>query len=164
MRALAATTLSLVMLSASPVVLAAQKEVTAFDGVWREVGRSIVRPDSAVTRPPRQGMGVILHGHFSQIWFPAAPYAVTGPSPSTPEAKAARFDEMIANAGTIERVHDSTYVLRYEYAKNPATAGTLSDPGYMRVAGDTLWLITTSPWSKDSSKVVRTTTKSVRVK
>lgn len=114
MRALAATTVSLVMLSASPVVLAAQQGAWAFDGVWRMVESRAVRPDSTVMRPPAQGVSIILHGHFSQIWFPAAPYAVKQASaPSTAEEKAARYDRLTANAGTFE-LHDSTSILHYE--------------------------------------------------
>ena len=163
MRALAATTVSLVMLSASPVVLTAQKSVSKFDGVWREVDFHVVRPDSTVTRPPRQGMRIILHGHFSQIWFPGAPYAVRGSSFSTPEEKAARYDRMVANAGTIE-MHDSTFILHYEYAKDPGTAGTTADPFFVRVAGDTMWAMQTSRWAKDTTKFVHTTNRFVREK
>src|SRR4029450_9439126 len=58
-----AATVSLVLLSTSPVALAAQKKgVSAFDGVWREVEVHDVRPDSTVTRPPAQGVCVIVHG------------------------------------------------------------------------------------------------------
>ena len=73
-----------------------------------------VRPDSTVMRPPAQGVSIIPHGHFSQIWFPAAPYAVKQASaPSTAEEKAARYDRLTANAGTFV-VHDSTSILHYE--------------------------------------------------
>ena len=71
---------------------------------------------------------------------------------------------MVANAGTIEAHDDSTFIAHFEYAKNPATTGTKGIPSTRRVVGDTLWVTFTRRWDKDTTKVVRNTTKYVRLK
>jgi hypothetical protein len=164
MRALAAATVSLVMLSTSVVALSAQQPLSAFDGVWRQVEVRIVRPDSTVMRPPSQGLSIILHGHFVQLWVAPAPSGVEQASRlTTAEEKAARYDRLTANEGTFE-VHDSTAIAHYEQAKNPASVGNSGTPFYYRLVADTLWNTVLSRWAKDTSKIVRTTSKYVRQK
>ena len=76
MKAPLATTLSVVLLSTSAAALSAQQRLSAFDGVWRQVERRVVRPDSTLMLPPLQGVGVVLNGHFSQIYVASAPSGV----------------------------------------------------------------------------------------
>lgn len=163
MRALAAMTVRVVLLSVSTSVLSAQRPLSAFDGVWREVERRVVRPDSTIMQPVRKGVRIILNGHFSQIWVAAAAAGVEqAGSLKTAETKAARYDALTSNAGMIE-VHDSTFVLRYEHAKDPTRVGQF-DSGFYRLVADTLWNTGTSRWAKDTTKLVRITQKFVRVK
>jgi len=150
------------MLSASTLALSAQQGLSRFDGVWHQVEIRVVRPDSTVMRPPAQGMSIILNGHFIQLWVAPVPPGVQQASrPTTAEEKAARYDLLTANAGTFE-VHDSTAISHFEHAKSPAVANTTGNPFVYRLVGDSLWNTVTSRWAKDTSKVVRTTTKFVR--
>ena len=164
MRALAAKTVPLVVLSLFTSGLLAQQKVSAFNGVWHHFGARVVSPDSTYMRPPNtQAVSILLDGHFSNFSIAAAPTGVQQASrPTTVEEKAARYDVLTANAGTFE-VHDSTVTARYEYAKNPAAVGTTASQ-YYRLVGDTLWNTSVTPWAADTTKRVRTTTKWVRQK
>lgn len=108
---------------------------------------------------------MILNGHFSQIWLPPAAPGVQQQAKAltTAEEKAARYDQLTANAGVFQVRDDSTFTGRYEHAKSPAAVGRTFTVRY-RYAGDTLWQITTSRWAKDTTKMVRTTHKYVREK
>jgi len=107
MRALATTAVSLGMLSASTLELSAQRGLSRFNGVWRQVEIRVVRPDSTLMRPPAQGESIILNGHFAQVYVgPAQPGMQQASRLTTAEEKAARYDLLTASAGTFE-VHDS---------------------------------------------------------
>jgi hypothetical protein len=153
-----------VFLTAAPFVYA-QRAASTFNGIWREMEIRVERPDTAYTRPGWNGVSIILNGHFSQIWLPPGQPGVQqqGAALTTAEQKAARYDSITANAGVLEVKDDSTFAGHYEQAKNPAAIGRTFTVHY-RLRGDTLWQIGTAPWSKDSSKTVRTTHKYVRMK
>jgi hypothetical protein len=104
---------------------------------------------------------VISGRHFSELFVAPAPSGVQqSASPSTAEQKAARWDALIAVSGTVE-VRDSSITFRHVEDKDPSMRG-VSDVRRYRLRGDTLWLMSTSPWQKDSTKVVRTTLSFVR--
>ena len=76
------------------------------------------------------------------------------------EEKASRFDALIAISGTVE-LRDSSITFRHEQDKDPSMLGT-SDTRRFRLQGDTLWLTSSSPWEKDSTKSVLTVLTLVR--
>lgn len=164
MRALAAKTVPLVVLSLFASDLLAQQKVSVFNGVWHQSGARVVSPDSTYMRPANaQAVAILLDGHFSNFAIGSAPSGVQQASrPTTAEEKAARYDVLTANVGTFT-VHDSTVTGHYDNAKNPAVAGTTFSQ-YFRLVGDTLWNTTVTPWATDTTKRVRTTVKWVRQK
>ena len=105
-------------------------------------------------------MRIVYNGRFSQIFYPATGQP-TG-RPATAEEKAARYDAVTTNAGHVDITDDSTWIVHFDFAKGPATIGT-SVTAHYRIAGDTVWETTTAPWSRDSTKTVRTTAKYVRL-
>jgi hypothetical protein len=143
--------------------LAAQQRSSGLDGAWRHVRTFVVTPDSSFARPTLQGLLVIQGRHFSQTWVIEGNSGVQQASqPNTAEQKAARYDVLIANAGTME-VRDTLVTLRYEQAKNPNVVGR-TRVGRFRVTGDTLRAVYDDPWDKDRAKTVRTTITYVRVR
>jgi hypothetical protein len=151
------------ILSTSAASIAAQQRVSRLDGAWRHVRTQIVAPDSAYERPPLQGMGVISGRRFSQTWVvPGRSGVQQASQPTTAGEKAARYDVLIANAGTLD-IRDSVITFRYEQAKNPRIVGTNAIRRY-RLRGDTLWLMGESPSQKDSTKLVRFTDTFVRMR
>ena len=151
----------LVAIAALP--LAAQKRAPSLDGAWRWVRTDVVSPDSSYRLPASEGLAVISGRYGSQIWVrPPAEGVQPGSQVSTAEEKVARFDRLTANAWTFE-LRDSVIVSRYLQAKNSALVGTTVSPTF-RLRGDTLSLTVTSPWPKDSTKVVRRTNVFVRMR
>jgi len=145
--------------------LSAQRRTLAsFNGVWRHAGSRVERPDSVLNRPPMTGVSIIYNGHFSQVYISAPPSGAQQASRvGTAEEKAARYDLVSANAGSFKLIDDSTLIANYEVAKSPATMGT-SLTAHYRLVGDSLWQTTTSRWSRDTTKTVRTTNKYIRQK
>lgn len=149
------------LLAAGVSPLSAQsRTVTSFNGVWHQAEIRVQRPDSSYMRPPFVGTRIIYNGHFSQIFYATPPRGVSGPRPVTAEDKAKRYDDVTTNAGHFEWT-DSTFAVHFDFAKGPATIGT-SVRSFYRLSSDSLWETTLAPWSKDSTKMVRTTVKYVR--
>lgn len=164
MRTAARCTLGVLMISAVAVAHA-QKRGPNLDGAWEHVRSHVERPDSARDFAHMEGMAVFHGGYFSQIFVnPAAPGVQQQgfSQPATAEEKVARFDVLTANAGTYE-THDSTLTFRYTHAKNPRVEG-VSTTATFRLRGDTLWVMRTMPWAKDSTKTVHTTAVFVRMR
>jgi hypothetical protein len=160
MRALVKSLLCVVVLSLVTVPLSAQGR-SRFDGAWKAVRIEVVSPDSTYGQEPFPGLAIVSGGHYSQIWvMPNSDGVQQASQPSTVEQKAARYDQLIVNAGTLE-VKDTLLIYHREYAKNPKQVGT-TDTRRFRLLGDTLWLVSTEPWSKDPKKSVRTTVVGVR--
>lgn len=135
---------------------AAQRRAPKVDGAWQRVGGVVVAPDSTYPVRPWSGMLVFSGKFFSQLWVvPEQEGARQQAYPTTVEEKVARFDAIIANAG-IFTIHDSTATMTFQQAKNPSLVGRAANLG-LRTSGDSLWLTSTAPWSKDSSRSVRTT-------
>jgi hypothetical protein len=163
MGTLARFSVAALLLSMSAGPLTAQRQPPSFDGAWRHAGTQIVAPDSSYERPQLQGMGVLSGRRFSQTWvIPRQSGVQQASQPTTADEKAARYDVLIANAGTFD-VRDSAITFHYEQAKNPRVVGTKAIRRY-RLRGDTLWLMGESPWQKDSTKVVRFTDTFVRMR
>ena len=145
----------LTIISVVPEPVAAQR-ASSLDGAWVHVATRIVAPDTTIAGPVLSGLGVISGRHFSELFVvPAASGVQQSGSPSTAEQKAARWDALIAVSGTVE-VRDSSITFRHVEDKDPDMRGA-NDVRVYRLHGDTLWLTSTSPWQKDSTKLVRTT-------
>jgi hypothetical protein len=155
----AATSFALLTAIASSLP-AQRRSAASFNGVWHQTEIRVQRPDSTYTRPPYVGTRIVYNGHFSQIFYAAPPQGVSGTRPTTAEEKAKRYDDVTTNAGHFEWT-DSSFAVHFDYAKGPATIGT-SSRSFYRLAGDSLWETTVARWSKDSTKLVRTTVKYVR--
>jgi len=152
-------TLLLLVTAAAPVL--AQARASQFDGAWRQVRNEVVSPDSTYRLPLLSGMTVVSGRHFSQIYLNAPPAGVQQASrPTSDDEKARRYELLTANAGTFE-VRDTLIVYHFLHAKSPSVVGT-SVTRRFRVRGDTLWLVTLQPFSKDSTKTVRSTGTFVR--
>jgi hypothetical protein len=161
MRALVKSLLCVVVLSLVAVRLSAQQVRSRFDGAWKVVRVDVVSPDSTYQEEPNPGLAVISGRHFSLILvMPNSDGVQQASQPSTIEQKAARYDQLIVRAGTLE-VKDTLFIQHVEHAKNPTQVGT-TDTRRFRLRGDTLWLVSTEPWSKDPKKSVRTTVVGVR--
>lgn len=142
----------------------AQQPPSKYDGVWRNVSREIVSPDSASRPAPFQGMAIFHGNHFIQIWLAPTPGGVQQASRlTTADQKAARYDLLTANGGTFEVRDDTLTIAHYDIAKSPATMGT-SATFRVRLVADTLWTFGTSRWPRDTTKLVHSTTKYVRVR
>jgi len=151
------------VLSISAASLPAQQRLLPIEGAWRHLRSEIVTPESTYQRPALQGMIILSGRHYSQIFVIPSPSGVQQASqPTTAEEKAARYDALMANAGTFE-VRDTVITYRVEHAKNPRIVGTTRVASY-RLKGDTLWSVFLAPWAKDSTKTVRTTITNVRVR
>lgn len=142
----------------------AQKK-NPLEGAWREIKVHIVSPDSAYELPPARALVVISGRYFSQtsVRAPLGVQQAGAPMPPrTPEEKAARFDQLTANAGTIEWT-DTTMTLHLEMARMPTAEGTTSTRTYV-LRHDTLWTTLVRPYARDSSKTVTTHATYVRAK
>jgi hypothetical protein len=160
---LARCSLAALLLSTSAASLAAQQRSTPLEGAWRHVRTEVVTPDSTYQRPASAGMIIYSGRHYSQLWVnPGRPGVQQASRPATAEEKAARYDVLMANAGTVE-VQDTLITFRVEHAKNPRVAGT-TRVGTYRLKGDTVWYVFLDPWVKDSTKTVRTTVTNVRAR
>ena len=139
--------------SVLPVSLSAQR-TPPLDGAWSHAGTRIIAPDSTRPGPVLSGLAVISGRHFSEVFV--IPGVVRGVRPTrltTSAQKAARFDALVAISGTLE-VRDSTVTFTHEHDKDPTMIG-VRDARHFRLAGDTLWLTTVTPWQQDSTKRVR---------
>ena len=140
----------------------AQQPMGKYDGVWHNVSREIVSPDSTSRPAPLQGMAIFRGNHFVQVWLsPALPGVQQASRVTTAQEKAARYDLLSANGGTFEVRDDTLIIAHYDVAKNPASMGanaTLRS----RLVADTLWTFSTSRWPSDTTKFVHSTTKFVR--
>lgn len=167
MRSLARFPVAAMLTSLVAIPLSAQRQRAAFDGAWRHARSQVVAPDSSYDRTPLQGMAVVSGRTFSQTWLAPGPAGVQQTSqpstpPSTPDEKAARYDALIANAGTLD-ITDSTITYNYAVAKSPRVMGTSVSRRY-RLKGDTLWVMSEAPWDKDRTKQVRFTDTYVRIR
>jgi hypothetical protein len=161
MRAPASFSLTALLLSLSTVQAVAQQRASRFDGAWRQVRFEVVSPDSSYVTPPWDGIGVISGRHFSEFWVTSAAQGVRQASvPTTAEQKAARYDGLVAMAGTFV-ANDTSMMFTYSHAKVPHHIGRTVSRRY-RLRGDTLQLFISAPWQKDSTKTVRTTLTFVR--
>ena len=161
MRPLASFGITALLLSTSAGSLASQQRSSPLDGAWRHLRTEFVTPDSTYHRPAMPGLIIYAGRHYSQFWVQPARSGVQQASqPTTAEEKAARYDVLSANAGTVE-LRDSTITFRVEHAKNPRVAGTTL-VGTYHLKGDTLRYVFVDPWQKDSTKTVRRTVTNVR--
>jgi hypothetical protein len=161
MRPLARSVVALTVLSLSAASLGAQQRAGRLDGGWRLVHEQVATPDSTFVPTLSNGRLVISGRHYSQIALrPAATGVQQASVPSAIEEKAARYDLVTANAGTIE-VRDGQLTFHIEQAKVPQIMGTTSVRPY-RLKGDSLWITATRPSMKDSTKTVRTVSTFVR--
>ena len=103
-------------------------------------------------------MDVVHDGYYSLLFAPAAPNT----SPATAEAKAARYDALIANAGVFT-IDGMTLAQHVQQSTNPKDIGHVALYRY-HLHGDTLVATATGPWQKDSTKTVRTDLTFVRLK
>lgn len=151
---------SMLLLVTIGTTTTAQDRAT-LDGAWIPVGTRMESPDSTYWTAPMTGFSVISGRHFMQLYVREARAGVQQASrPSTAEEKAARYDLLVANGGTLEMRGD-TLLFRYEQAKLPTLVGTTAVRRY-RLRNDTLWLTWTQPWQRDSSRTVRGTATFVR--
>ena len=162
MRSFIVCTAALVLASTAQ----AQKK-NPLDGAWREIKFHVVSPDSAYEMPVAAGMVVVSGKYFSQTWVRQAPgvqqaSAEASRPLTTPEEKAARFDRLTSNAGTVD-VTDSTLTFHLQTARMPSAEGTTTTRTY-KLRHDTLWTTLVRPYSKDSSKTVTTHATYVRMK
>lgn len=150
-----------VLMAFTHAASAQRRNVASANGAWRQVEIRRRHPDSTVMVPPVSGIRIIYNGYFSQIFYPTS---LAQPArPLSADEKAARYDAVTTNAGHFEMTDDSTWAVHFDFAKVPATIGTTVIAHY-RIAGDSLWETTTVPWTKDTTKTVRTTSKYVRMK
>ena len=161
MRPLARSVVALAVLSLSAASLGAQQRARRLDGGWRLVRDQVTTPDSTFVPALSNGRLVISGRYYSQIFLrPAAPGVQQASAPSAIEEKAARYDLVTANAGTLD-VGDGQLTFHIEQAKVPQIMGTASVRPY-RLKGDTLWITATRPSMSDSTKTVRTVSTYVR--
>jgi hypothetical protein len=131
-------------------------QASKLEGAWKSLGGRVVAPDTAYDIPAFTGLAVIHGRYISQTWAIQPPNGVQQAGElKDADAKAARYDAMIANAATID-VHEKTFVFHFQQAKDPAVVGQSTSREYA-LHGDTLFSTDTFPWSKDKTKLVRTT-------
>lgn len=127
---------------------------SALDGAWRHLGTDVVTPDTSFHEPALRGLGVIDRGYLSQTWAPVPPNGVEqAGAPGSVDAKARRYDALIANSGKID-VHDTTFEVHWLQGKDPSLAGRSLTYQY-RMRGDTLFAAYSYPWEKDETKTAR---------
>jgi hypothetical protein len=145
-------------------ILSAQKpDKSALNGVWHQAEVRVEIPDSNYNRAPSAGMTIIYNGRFTQVYVAAPARGVQQASRvTTAEEKATRYDDITANGGTFDMT-DTTFVLHYQVAKNPAQLTSQPTIRY-RLRADSLWQTTMARWPMDTTKSVRTTYKWVREK
>lgn len=153
MRARAIFLCAALLLSLPAVSLTGQQRPSRFDGAWRQAGIHVVSPDSTYDRPGWPGLGILAGRHFSEVWVTSAERGVRH-RPVTDDEKAARYDLVIANAGTFQ-ASDTLLTFTYTQSKDPLLVGATVARRY-RLRGDTLQLFVTQPWRNDSTKTVRT--------
>jgi hypothetical protein len=161
MRIRASVSIAALLISVSAASLTAQRQSAKLDGAWQTVRVEVVSPDSTYLPPLRRGLLVISGQYYSQVWGAPEQSGVQQASqPTTVEQKAARYDAVIANAGTLQ-VQDTLVTFTPTQAKSPRVIGTNAVRRYT-LRGDTLRLVFSQPWAKDSTKSVRTTMTLVR--
>jgi len=155
---IAALAATLIVVSASHAMGA---QASKLDGAWKSLSGHVVAPDTSYDIPMFTGLAVI-HGHYlSQTWALTPPNGVQQAGElKDADAKAARYDAVIASAGTID-IRAKTFTVHIVQAQLPSNVGQ-SDSRDYTLRGDTLVIIETSPWEKDKSKMVRQTLRFIR--
>jgi len=140
------------VVSQSLTPLAGRAQASRFEGAWKHIGGEVVTPDSSYEVRPINGL-VVIHGrYFSQTWAPTPRIGVPqAGGPMDAASKAARYDVITTNAGTIE-VSSKTFVSHFLEAKNPALVGQSVTYEY-RFHGDTLFTSRSDPIGGDRAKV-----------
>jgi hypothetical protein len=140
----------------------AQQQASTLDGAWRHVGNTVTAPDTTFHQPGLAGLMVVDGLSYSLIYAPEPKAGVEqAGAPSGTDAKAARYDALIANAGTLT-LDGNTLTQHIEEAIDPNDVGHSGVYTY-RIHGDILVATGTQPWKKDSTKTVRTDLVFVRV-
>ena len=145
----------LLALCVVPISLAAQKRSPSLDGAWRWVRTDVVSPDSTYHLAGWPGLSIVSGGYFSQMHVNPAAAVQQSSQPTTAEQKAARFDALLARAGTLE-LRDTLLVAHIFQSTDPTAVGTTATAGW-RLRGDTLWQTSVERWEKDSTKTVHFT-------
>jgi hypothetical protein len=140
---------------AVPTSLTAQKRAPNIDGAWRWVRTDVASPDSTYRLAGWPGISIVSHGYFSQMHVNPNGAVQQASRPTTAEQKAARYDALLARAGTLE-LRDTLLVGHILHSTDPIAVGTTVTAGW-RLRGDTLWQTSVEPWGKDSTKTVRST-------
>jgi hypothetical protein len=139
------------------------KPQSPLDGVWRHLTTDFTSPDTSYHRSAARGL-LVIHGSYYSRIFAFEPK--TGPGrahdPADAQAKAARYDALIANAGTLT-VDAEVLTQHVEEGIHVDDAGD-STPWHYRLHGDTLFTTGTVPSPKDSTKVGRLSVNFVRVR
>lgn len=160
MRAHPSAVAAALVLFASAGSLSGQE--SRFEGVWKNVGEHVATPDSNYDLPPLKGLAVIHGRYISQMFVIQPPNGIRQSGElRDAESKAARYDAIVATAGTFV-LHEKTFIMHIIEAAQPELAGQSITREY-RFRGDTLLIVDTEPWPKDKTKVSRTTLMFVRV-
>jgi hypothetical protein len=148
------------VLSASTGSLGAQ--ASKFEGAWRYVSGRFTTPDTSYDLPMLNGLAVIHGRYLSQTFSPSPPNGVEQAGElRDADAKAARYDAVIANAATLD-VREKTPVARFVQALQPELVGQSLTYEY-HARGDTLFMSRTDPWAKDKTKLTHSSLVFVRV-
>ncbi|MFL5613022.1 MAG: hypothetical protein ACJ796_05110 [Gemmatimonadaceae bacterium] len=149
-----------VALAAALIVVTPPQSLIAqapkLDGAWKSVGGRVVAPDTSYDIPAFTGLAVIHGRYISQTFVTQPPNGVQQAGElKDVETKAARYDAVVASAGTID-VHGKTFVMHFQQAQAPALVGQSTSREYS-LHGDTLFSTESFPWQKDKTKLVRET-------
>lgn len=106
-------------------------------------------------------MSIVSGRHFSQMHVnPSLAGVQQASQPTTAEQKAARYDAILARAGSFE-LRDTLLVGHILHSTDPTDVGTTVTARW-RLQADTLWQTVVTKWAKDSTKTVRFTSVWVR--
>src|SRR5436305_3915981 len=98
-------------------------QASRLEGAWKSLGGHVVAPDTSYDIPAFTGMAVIHGAYISQAWVTQSPNGVRQAGElKDADTKAARYDAVIANAGTIE-LRGKTDVMHVVQARDPEGAG-----------------------------------------